>query len=163
MFRVLQRALPLLLTVAATAQHGSQQSEDPKAPMYVAPASAEGREQIVSFQLADGLMADLVAAEPDVCNGVAFAIDGNGRFYICETFRINDGVFDNRNYMQGKDRDLACKTVAERVAKFGRSRPIEARARSTSGAPKGTWWQPTSRCGWATSCACASSIMPATA
>lgn len=86
--------------------------------MKVAPASDAAQKQIASFQLESGLVCDLVAAEPDVCNIVAFAIDGKGRFYAAETFRIKDGVFDNRSYMQWKDRDLACTTVAERVEKY---------------------------------------------
>jgi len=118
MVRHLTRVLPFVFCAALGAQHGSQQSDDPKKPMYVAPASADGNNEIKSFQLAEGLTADLVAAEPDICNGVAFAIDDLGRFYICETFRIGDGVFDNRSYMQWKDADLACLTVADRVAKY---------------------------------------------
>ncbi|HZN37813.1 MAG TPA: PVC-type heme-binding CxxCH protein [Planctomycetota bacterium] len=87
-------------------------------PMFVAPASQEAQDQIKSFQLAPGLVCDLVAAEPDLCNAVAFAIDGKGRFYVAETFRIKDGVFDTRDYMQWKDDDLACLTVADRIAKY---------------------------------------------
>ena len=86
--------------------------------MYVAPKSDDGQKEIASFKLAEGITADLIAAEPDVCNGVAFSIDDQGRFYVCETFRIGDGVFDNRSYMQWKDADLACLTVADRVAKY---------------------------------------------
>src|SRR5262249_37236842 len=44
--------------------------------------------------------------------------DEQGRIYVAETFRINDGVFDTRNYMQWKDDDLACTTVADRLAKY---------------------------------------------
>jgi len=114
----LLRVLPFLICATAVAQHGTQQSDDPKKPMYVAGASDDGLNEIKSFQLAEGITADLVAAEPDICNGVAFAIDDLGRFYVCETFRIGDGVFDNRSYMQWKDADLECLTVADRVAKY---------------------------------------------
>jgi quinoprotein glucose dehydrogenase len=114
-------SLPVLavLTVLAAlprAQHGN----DPSSPMYVAPASDEAKAQLSSFRAAGGLVVDLVAAEPDVCNAVAFAIDGRGRCWVAETFRINDGVFDTRNYMQWKDEDLACLTVADRLAKYQR-------------------------------------------
>ena len=118
MVRTSTLVLPFVLCSVALAQHGSQQSTDPKKPMYVAPKSDDGQKEIASFKLAEGLTADLIAAEPDVCNGVAFAIDNLGRFYVCETFRIGDGVFDNRSYMQWKDADLACLTVADRVAKY---------------------------------------------
>lgn len=112
----------LALPVSLLAQH--ETATDPsKQPMYVAPASNEGQEQIRGFQLADKLVCDLVAAEPDLCNGVAFAIDGRGRFYVAETFRIKDGVFDTREYMQWKDDDLACLTVADRLAKYEKHIP----------------------------------------
>ncbi|MCA8964064.1 MAG: HEAT repeat domain-containing protein [Planctomycetes bacterium] len=105
------------LSTFATAQHG-QAAQDPSGALKIAAASNEGQEQIKSFELAPGLVCDLVAAEPDVCNIVAFSIDGKGRVYVAETFRINDGVFDTRSYMQWKDDDLACLTVADRIAKY---------------------------------------------
>ncbi|HEX6810899.1 MAG TPA: PVC-type heme-binding CxxCH protein [Planctomycetota bacterium] len=107
--------LPTLLTLAVALP---PQQDPATAKMFVAPASQEGLDQIKSFQLAPGLVCDLVAAEPDLCNAVAFAIDGRGRFWVAETFRINDGVFDTRNYMKWKDDDLACLTVADRIAKY---------------------------------------------
>ncbi|MEZ6037850.1 MAG: HEAT repeat domain-containing protein [Planctomycetota bacterium] len=112
----LSLALAAAAASPATAQHG--QSDDPKAPMYVAPRGDDVQNGLKQMQLADGLVADLVASEPDVCNGVALALDDRGRLYLCETFRIGDGVFDNRSYMQWKDRDLACKTVADREAVY---------------------------------------------
>ncbi|MEC9049035.1 MAG: PVC-type heme-binding CxxCH protein [Planctomycetota bacterium] len=110
-------ALTLSLSAAAAAQHGSTQP-DPKKPMFVANASDEGAKKIPTIQLADGLRAELVATEPDVCNGVAFKVDDRGNVYVCETFRVRDGVFDNRNYMQWLDADLAALTVADRIAKY---------------------------------------------
>jgi quinoprotein glucose dehydrogenase len=107
----------LSLGGAAVAQHDVAPSAPPTA-LTIAPASREGQDQIATFTLAPGLVCDLVAAEPDLCNPVAFAIDGKGRFYVAETFRINEGVFDDRSYMQWKDRDLACLTVADRLAKY---------------------------------------------
>ena len=91
-----------------------------QAPMFVAEASDEAREQIASFRLAPGLVCELAAAEPDLCNAVAFAFDGRGRVYVAETFRIRDGVFDTRDHMAWKDEDLACRTVADRIAKYER-------------------------------------------
>ena len=115
-----RQRLPALFLLALTAapllaQHEAAASD---AGLRIVAASDEAENQIPSFQLAPGLVCDLVAAEPDLCNIVAFAIDGRGRFYVAETFRIKDGVFDNRSYMQWKDRDLACLTVADRVQKY---------------------------------------------
>ena len=131
--RLTQYAFALLLCGIAAAQHGSQQSDDPRAPMYVAPPSDEAHAALKTMQLADGLVADLIAAEPDVCNAVALSIDGKGRIYVCETFRIGDGTFDNRSYMQWKDADLACRTVADRVAKYKRYLPDEYQRLSSFG------------------------------
>ncbi len=112
------RRLAAVFAVAAplVAQHerGAGETRTP----FVAPASAEAQQQIAGFRLDRGLVCDLVAAEPDLCNVVAFAIDGKGRVYVAETFRINDGVFDTRNFMQWKDADLACLTVADRLRKY---------------------------------------------
>ncbi|MEC7585003.1 MAG: PVC-type heme-binding CxxCH protein, partial [Planctomycetota bacterium] len=105
------------LTGTLCAQHG-QQSNNPRLPMYVAPASDEGQKAIPSFQLAPELELTLVAAEPLLCNGVAMALDEQGRIYVSETFRIKDGVFDTRGYMHWKDEDLACLTVEDRLAKY---------------------------------------------
>jgi quinoprotein glucose dehydrogenase len=107
----------LALGASAVAQHDTATGST-KPALVIAKASNEAQDQIKNFQLAPGLVCDLVAAEPDLCNPVAFAIDGKGRFYVAETFRINDGVFDTRSYMQWKDADLACLTVADRIAKY---------------------------------------------
>ncbi|MEQ1633641.1 MAG: hypothetical protein ABL997_14780, partial [Planctomycetota bacterium] len=105
--------------VSLPAQHPTgtspkSQSTDSGKPMYVAPASDEAQQSLAAMQLAAGLQSSLVAAEPDLCNVVAFAIDDRGRIYAAETFRIHDGVFDTREYMQWKDEDLACLTVLDR-------------------------------------------------
>ncbi|MBL9078205.1 MAG: HEAT repeat domain-containing protein [Planctomycetes bacterium] len=92
----------------------------PQTPPYVAEASDEAQQQIARFTLAPGLRCELAAAEPDLCNAVAFAFDGRGAVYVAETFRIQDGVFDTRDHMQWKDEDLACLTVADRLAKYQR-------------------------------------------
>ncbi|MCK5942270.1 MAG: HEAT repeat domain-containing protein [Planctomycetes bacterium] len=122
MVRPIALALSAFVCAAAAAQHGSTQP-DPAQPMFVADASDEARQKIPSIQLADGLRAELVAAEPDICNGVAFHVDDRGNIYVCETFRVRDGVFDNRNYMRWLDDDLGALTVADRVAKYHKHIP----------------------------------------
>jgi quinoprotein glucose dehydrogenase len=86
----LAAALAAPLAAPLAAQH-EQGAADPNAPMYVAPRSADAQEAIAGFQLAETLVCDLVASEPDLANPVAFAIDGKGRVYVAETFRIKDG------------------------------------------------------------------------
>ena len=53
-------------------------------------------EAVRRMKPAPGFEVQLVASEPDLANPVAFAIDGKGRVYVAETFRIKDGVFDDR-------------------------------------------------------------------
>ncbi len=114
-------SVPFLVTALA-AQHGHT---DAASSLPIAPRSDEAQRQIANFHLAPGLACDLLAAEPDLCNGVAFAIDGRGRVYVAETFRIRDGVFDTRDHLDWKDDDLACLMVADRLAKYAKFLPDE--------------------------------------
>jgi quinoprotein glucose dehydrogenase len=109
--------LPLLASPPLLAQHEIGKDSG-QAPQFTAPASHEAKDQLASFELPPGFVCDLVAAEPDLCNAVAFAIDHKGRFYVAETFRLKDGAPDTRDFMAWKDDDLACRTVADRVAKY---------------------------------------------
>ncbi|WP_166826239.1 PVC-type heme-binding CxxCH protein [Thalassoroseus pseudoceratinae] len=82
----------------------------------IAPASNEGQQAIEGFKIPDGFQVELVAAEPLLANPVAFDIDEQGRFYICETFRQQKGVEDNRSHMDWLHDDLAAQTVEDRLA-----------------------------------------------
>ena len=88
----------------------------PPAEPEVSPASEEATEAMAAIRIPDGWKIGLWAAEPDVANVVAFDIDRVGRVYVCETFRQNRGVTDNR----GHDKTwlyavLAAKTVQDRI------------------------------------------------
>ena len=84
----------------------------------LAPASDEGKQAIRSFRVPGGLSVELFAAEPLLANPVAFCIDEKGVVYVAETFRLHAGVTDTRNHMNWLDADLACRTVADRVAMY---------------------------------------------
>ena len=90
-------------------------AKPPEAPKIAGP-SKEGEEAITRFKVGNGLKAKLVAAEPLLANPVAFTIDNTGKIYVCETFRVNRGVEDNRGHGYWLDDDLAAQTVADRVA-----------------------------------------------
>ena len=77
---------------------------------------ATPEQTLARMQLADGLTAQLVAAEPMMRNPVCFWIDPKGRIYVCESDRQNRGVVDNRQYAFWVDDDLAARTVADREA-----------------------------------------------
>ncbi|MCA9071028.1 MAG: PQQ-dependent sugar dehydrogenase, partial [Planctomycetaceae bacterium] len=84
----------------------------------IAGPSKEGELAIQGFKIPEGMQGKLVAAEPDLANPVAFCIDAQGRFYICETFRQKKGVEDNRGHMNWLHDDLAAQTVEDRLAFF---------------------------------------------
>ncbi|QGJ70754.1 Quinoprotein glucose dehydrogenase B [Planctomycetales bacterium 10988] len=84
----------------------------------IASASSEGKLAIREFQVAPGCEVELIAAEPLLANPVAFDIDSEGRFYVVETFRVHQGVTDNRRHMEWLVDDLATETVAERVEMY---------------------------------------------
>jgi quinoprotein glucose dehydrogenase len=87
---------------------------DPK----IASASDEAKRAIRSFRVPKGLEVELFAAEPLLANPVAFCVDEKGAFYVAETFRLGAGVTDTRGHMNWLDDDLACRTVADRVAMY---------------------------------------------
>ena len=86
----------------------------------VAGASAEAAQAMSTFVLPEGMKVSLLAAEPNVANPVAFHITGDGRVFMCETFRQEVGVEDNRSHMNWLDNDLQLQTVEERLAMFRR-------------------------------------------
>ncbi|MFO0454367.1 MAG: PVC-type heme-binding CxxCH protein, partial [Planctomycetota bacterium] len=106
----------LALNLAATSVLAVQDNPLPVEPT-VAAASEEAAQQLTNFRLPKGWQASLWAAEPMVANPVAFAIDDRGRLYLCESFRQEQGVTDNRSHDERwVDRDLAARTVADRIA-----------------------------------------------
>ena len=66
----------------------------------------------------DSLQLSLWADSSQLANPVAFHIDEQGVMYICETFRQNEGVEDNRGHMDWLDDDLAAQTLADRLKYF---------------------------------------------
>src|SRR5437868_8178434 len=80
--------------------------------------SNEAEQAIKRFRMPKGVEASVWAAEPLLANPVSFCFDEKGRVYVAETFRLHAGVTDNRNHMNWLDDDLACRTVADRVAMY---------------------------------------------
>ena len=94
-----------------------QASRPSAAVPVIAASSGEAAAQIASFKKPEAWTCELFAAEPDVANPVVLTVDYQGRVYVCESFRQNQGVTDNR----GHDKawlmaDLASNTVADRIA-----------------------------------------------
>ena len=86
-------------------------------PPVVAARSDEPAKASAAFGMPADMTVKLFAAEPDVANPVAFAIDEQGRVFVCETFRQNRGVSDNRGHTsEWVDADLASQSVEDRLA-----------------------------------------------
>ncbi len=105
---------PLLLSSVVLAQHGEGAAYQPT----LQPASDAAQAQIAAFEPAEGLAVSLVAAEPLLANPVAFDLAPDGRIYVVETWRINDGVIDMRGHRGWVLEDLACETVEQRIAEI---------------------------------------------
>lgn len=106
-----------LLALAAAAQDSGHDPAKPFEPK-IAAASKEPEQAMKRVRLPSGTKIELFAAEPLLANPVAFCFDEKGRCYVAETYRIQKGVTDNRNHMYWLDDDLACRTVADRVAMY---------------------------------------------
>lgn len=106
----------LLAVPVPTSVVSAEDAPPPPQEPQIAGASQEGEQALASFQLPAGWKGALFAAEPLLANPVAFAIDGQGRVYVCETFRQSKGVEDNRGREYWLDDDLAAQTIADRVA-----------------------------------------------
>ena len=91
---------------------------DPPYQPKIAPASDGPAKSMKKIRVPKGLDISLFAAEPHLANPVAFCIDEKNRFYVAETFRLHHGVTDIRGHMNWLDDDLACRTVADRVAMY---------------------------------------------
>ena len=112
---MLRVTLPLLFFVCTLSlAPGFVTAQEPEPPM-IAAASDEGRIAIGTFQYPANWQARLYAAEPDVANPVALYVDNRGRVFVCESFRQEKGVEDNRNHVLWLDDDLAAQTVQNRI------------------------------------------------
>ena len=93
---------------------GADENVEPVSPT-IADASDEGQVSLKLVRLESGLVGSLFASEPDVANPVSFFVDSKSRVFVCESFRQNKGVTDNREHSQDwVDADLASQTVADR-------------------------------------------------
>ncbi len=76
---------------------------------------AAAGEQAARLSLAPGLRLSVWAAEPQLSNGVAFHIDHVGRVHVAESHRWARSIFDVTQKTNWLLRDLAFRTVEDRV------------------------------------------------
>jgi quinoprotein glucose dehydrogenase len=88
----------------------------PAAVPQLREASSEPQAAIPSFKKPMGWSCGVFASEPMMGNPVAIAIDPLGRVLVCESYRQNQGVTDNRGHDdEWLDADLAAMTVQDRI------------------------------------------------
>lgn len=85
---------------------------------FVAETAEDAELLMKRVRVPKGMQIELFAAEPLLANPVTFTFDEQGRCYVVETYRLHAGVTDNRRHMAWLDDDLACRTVADRVAMY---------------------------------------------
>ncbi|HET6250176.1 MAG TPA: HEAT repeat domain-containing protein [Tepidisphaeraceae bacterium] len=110
--------IPATLFAAACAAFGAghEVTKDKAEGPEIRPASQEGEQAIGHIKVADGLKIELWAAEPMLANPVCMRVDNRDRVYVIETFRHTSNVLDIRGHMDWLTEDLACRSVADRVA-----------------------------------------------
>ncbi|MCY2984732.1 MAG: HEAT repeat domain-containing protein [Planctomycetota bacterium] len=106
-----------LATQFSVSSHADDTKQRPAPEMpKLAEKSADAATAIGSFKRPIGMTCELFAAEPMVGNPVAFTIDNHGRVVVCESYRQENGVTDNRGHDEKwLSADLAAVTVADRI------------------------------------------------
>ncbi|WP_404307241.1 PVC-type heme-binding CxxCH protein [Neorhodopirellula lusitana] len=105
---------PNCLSVLSAAEANKASSE--AVPPEIAEASDEATESMSVVRIQPDWKIELFAAEPDVANIVAFDVDSHGRVFVCESFRQDQGVTDNRAHDEKwLLADLAAETVQDRI------------------------------------------------
>ncbi len=72
------------------------------------------------LQVAPRLKVELFAAEPMLENPVSFSIDERGRFFVAETHRWDQSIFDITKELPWLLNDLSFRTVEDRTAFLSR-------------------------------------------
>lgn len=107
--------LLMICSVASPLTAADPKQAEPVEPA-VAPASKEADQAMQGISVPAGWQIGLYASEPDVANIVNFDIDNRGRVFVCESFRQNNGVTDNREHNETwLLADLAAETVQDRI------------------------------------------------
>jgi quinoprotein glucose dehydrogenase len=115
--------LPLASSIHAAnpeaTPHGDGKGEAQPAP--------DAAKAMKAFKFDQGLSVSLFASEPLLANGVAFAPDEQGRWYIAESYRQERGVEDNRGHMNWLNDDIASRSIEDRLAMMRKFYPDAAK------------------------------------
>ena len=115
MNRIICFVVPVLVSSLLQAAELGQARKAEFEPRVLGPSN-EGINAIPTFQLAEGLVVELVAAEPHLANPVAFTIDEQGRFFVAETYRHGQGVLDIRGRAGWPSKEFKSRLSPQRLA-----------------------------------------------
>ncbi len=114
--------LALICLCATVADNGwaddkeTESGDGPTAIDQPVAASDEGTLAIGSFRKPPDWEIKLIAAEPEIANPVVMSVDNRGRVFVCESFRQDRGVTDNRKHnREWLLADLAAESVQDRI------------------------------------------------
>ena len=107
----LRFATILALWVPLSAISGKAEDASARFEPEIEAASNQAEKAIAGFSLPEPLAVELFAAEPMLANPVALSVDSQGRVYVVESFR-----YGNNPQSTSLEDDLACRTVADRLA-----------------------------------------------
>lgn len=120
-----KRSLTFILGACFASATGIQSQETTSKPVVppeglapIAEASDEAAKALQTFQLPEGVVGSVWAAEPLLANPVAFHVMNDGSVLVAETFRHRLGVEDNRGHMYWLDDDIAAATTEDRLAMY---------------------------------------------
>ena len=114
----LSTSLSKVLAADAPVDRGATEIAGKPYRPFVAETADDAELLLKRVRVPKGMQIELFAAEPLLANPVTFTFDEQGRCYVVETYRLHAGVTDNRRHMVWLDDDLACRTVADRVAMY---------------------------------------------
>lgn len=114
---VMNRLFPFTAALLVLLMNSTARCQDNYQPK-IADASKDAELALKGFRLPENVQGSLLAAEPMLANPVCFTITNDGRIIVCETFRQEVGVEDNRNHMNRLENDLQLESVEERAAMF---------------------------------------------
>lgn len=110
----------LSISAAACAATAFALAVPPDAGTKSTPPPPEAGDAAKRATVPAGMNVELWAAEPSLSNPVAFTFDDQGKCYVVETNRFNDGVPDTRSFMHWLDDDLGARSVEDRLAMYAK-------------------------------------------
>lgn len=109
----MRRVLYFIVAFLLAVEPNAAQAADPNPDGTSAAAKAAA-----TFRIPQGFTVEVFAAEPSLENPVAICLDEQGRVFVAEEHRFNQGTEENRTRPYLLEDDLQIKTLEDRMAMF---------------------------------------------